>query len=76
MSDSSWRYAEDEDGNKDQPVKPQAEITTRCFFDISINGTPKGRIVMGLYGNIVPKTAFNFESLCRGHQFPGSSTPQ
>lgn len=67
FSDSSWRYEESETNN-DAPSKPQAEITSRVYFDVSLDQVPAGRIVMGLYGNVVPKTAFNFESLCRGHQ--------
>lgn len=38
-------------------------ITDKTFFDIEINGTPVGRIVFGLYGRTVPKTAENFKSL-------------
>lgn len=50
----------------DGPVPPQAEITTRVYFDIEIDSHAAGRIVMGLYGGVVPKTAKNFEVLCRG----------
>lgn len=39
-----------------------------CFFDISIDGKPAGRIVFKLYDEIVPKTAENFRSLCVGYQ--------
>ena len=43
-----------------------AEITSRVFFDVEANGQPLGRIVMGLYGKVVPKTAENFRALCTG----------
>jgi len=36
------------------------------FFDISIGGVPKGKIVFELYDNVVPKTAKNFRTLCTG----------
>ena len=50
------------------PVPPQAEITTRVLLDVSVDGHEAGRIVIGLYGNVVPKTVANFEALCRGDQ--------
>lgn len=50
----------------DQPIPPQAEVTHRVYFDIDINSKPAGRIVMGLYGSTVPKTAKNFKTLCEG----------
>jgi len=51
---------------KDKPVSPAAEVTSRVFFDVSIDGNDSGRIVMGLHGGVVPKTAENFEKLCAG----------
>ncbi|KAG5030384.1 hypothetical protein JHK82_013992 [Glycine max] len=34
----------------------QPEITDRVFFDVDIDGQRLGRIVIGLYGQVVPKT--------------------
>jgi peptidyl-prolyl isomerase F (cyclophilin D) len=48
----------------------------RCFFDITADGNPIGRIVMELRSDIVPKTAENFRALCTGEKgfgFQGSS---
>lgn len=36
------------------------------FFDIEIGKKPAGRIVIGLFGKTVPKTARNFEVLATG----------
>ncbi len=33
-----------------------------------IDQEPVGRIEMGLYGNVVPKTCKNFRELCKGQR--------
>jgi hypothetical protein len=73
LSGDSWRYA-DEDGKEkgNGPVSAQAEITSRVYFDVSINDQPAGRIVMGMHGNVVPKTVKNFETLCQGTESMGN----
>ena len=40
-----------------------ATVTRKVFFDVSVGGQPIGRIVLGLFGNTVPKTVTNFVSL-------------
>jgi len=58
--------ATEDEVEEGEPAKPQAEITQRVYFDIDINSIPAGRVVMGLYGNVVPKTVENFATLCAG----------
>lgn len=38
------------------------------FFDLTVAGKPAGRVVVGLYGNAVPKTVANFVAL--GEEMP------
>lgn len=41
-------------------------ITKQVFFDIKAGEKPLGRIVFGLFGDVVPKTADNFFKLSTG----------
>lgn len=46
---------------KDLPENPP--ITHKVFFDVTEDGKNIGRITIGLFGTIVPKTAENFRQL-------------
>lgn len=57
-------------------VFAEEKITDKVYFDITIGGTAAGRIVIGLFGEVVPKTTKNFVDLAtgaKGFGFEGSS---
>lgn len=45
----------------------------QVFFDITLDGSPAGRIVFELFAHVVPKTAENFRCLCTGEKGKGAS---
>ncbi|ESQ50871.1 hypothetical protein EUTSA_v10022880mg [Eutrema salsugineum] len=45
----------------------------KVFFDMTVGGSPAGRIVMELYADTTPETAENFRALCTGEKGMGKS---
>merc|ERR1711894_315733 len=46
-------------------------VTKKVFFDIEIGGQAAGRIEIGLFGDVVPKTVDNFYTLAQREQPDG-----
>lgn len=54
----------------------QAQVTQIVYFDVTIGDEPAGRIEIGLFGDIVPKTVDNFVKLAtheKGFGYKGST---
>ena len=44
----------------------EPKVTDNVFFDMSIGDEPAGRVVIGLFGEVCPKTVLNFTTLASG----------
>ena len=54
-------------------IVSEEKVTAKTYFDVTIDGEKAGRIVFGLFGDVVPKTVLNFKNLCNGENGVGQS---
>jgi hypothetical protein len=54
---------------QDAPAAEEVNITQKVYLDIALGGKPAGRIIVGLFGDAVPKTAANFAALGMSDHF-------
>ena len=57
------------------PAIDPPTVTKRVYLDVEFGtkDNEKGRLVIGLYGDLMPKTVANFESLCSSNAYAGTS---
>jgi len=72
------KYTEPVKTEQPQPVPIQKQVATekitdKVFFIVQLGPSPIGRLVIGLYGEDVPKTVNNFKSLCTGNNTNGDT---
>ena len=48
------------------PLLCVLNVTDKVYFDVSIGDEPAGRVVIGLFGDVAPKTVENFKQLASG----------
>jgi len=48
-----------------------ADVTDRVYLDLVLDGQPLGRVELGLFGGVAPKTVANFKGLVEGQSFGG-----
>lgn len=68
-----FKEDEEESSSEEDEKNYNDDNETRCFFDISIEGQPAGRLVFRLFPAVVPKTVENFRCLCTGEKGYGKS---
>lgn len=58
--------AEEETASILDPSRDTIPVSDVCFLDIAVDGSPAGRVLIELYGSVVPRTVQNFKELAAG----------
>lgn len=51
----------------------QPKVTKRCYLDVQIGDKESDRLVIGLFGEALPRTVENFERLCSNNSYAGTT---
>ena len=62
--------ADDTDTNKIDPSITLPKITSKVYLDIKLPAYKERRLIIGLFGEDMPKAASNFETLCTNKEQP------
>lgn len=56
------------------PATETPKITQRVYLDVEVESTgDKGRIVIGVFGDVLPRVSENFVKLCSGNSYAGTT---
>lgn len=55
------------------PSTDMPKITNRVFLDVQITNGAQARLVIGLFGDVMPKVTENFVALCKDNGYAGTS---
>jgi peptidyl-prolyl cis-trans isomerase B (cyclophilin B) len=55
------------------PTIDSPKVTKRVYLDVQIGDKPSERLVIGLFGELMPRAVENFDKLCAGNSYAGTT---
>ena len=75
------RFASEEEIQRRQGIRRRrnndprkAQVCEKVYMDVEIGGEKEGRLVIGLFSDMLPRTCENFRSLCEGFKTSDGKT--
>ena len=75
------RFASEEEIQRRQGIRRmrnndprKAQVCEKVYMDVEIGGEKEGRLVIGLFSDMLPRTCENFRSLCEGFKTSDGKT--
>ena len=75
LNSVEYKTTKKEPSIESKNTKLELKVTNKVFFEIESDGVKLGTIVIGLFGDVVPKTVENFVQLAdkpKGKGYKGS----